>query len=99
MNSSKKNIGTKTGYYENLNFFDTQLSFDQFFGTQPKIYHAFENDEDVRNSKRGVTRFIDKCCLDIFIAVCRMDYVGTDNGDINFYVQEIRNYIALLRQT
>ena len=48
----KKNFVTKMVYYEKLNFFDTQLAFDRIFDTQPRIYHAFENDEDARNAKR-----------------------------------------------
>ena len=95
----KKNVGTNTGYYLKLNFFNTQLTFDQIFDTQPKIYHAFENDEGARHEKRAITRFIDKCRLDIFIAVYRMDYIGTDNDDITFYVQEFCNDISLLFQT
>ena len=83
----KKNVGTNTGYYGKLNFFDAQSYFDQIFGTQLKICHTFENDEDARDTKRVITRFIDDCRLYIFIAVCMMDYVGTDNYDITFYVQ------------
>ena len=48
----KKNARTKTGYYRKLNFFDTRLAFDQIVGTQPKIYHDFENDEDSYDAKR-----------------------------------------------
>ena len=47
----KQNVGTKTGYYGKLNFFDTQVAFDKIFGTQPNIYHDFENNEDASDSK------------------------------------------------
>ena len=94
----KQNFGTKTGCGK-FNFFDTQSAFDQIFGTQPNIYRDFENNKDVRDAKRAIMRFIDKCRLDIFIAVFRMDYFGTDNDDINFYVQEFCNDIASLHQT
>ena len=60
---SQKNVGTKTGYYGNFNFFDTKSAFNQIFGTQPKIYHDFENNGDARYAKRVTTRFIDECCL------------------------------------
>ena len=83
----KQNVGTKTGYYGKVNFFDTQLAFDQIFSIHPKIYHAFENEKDARDANQAITRFIDECRLDIFIAVCRMDYVGTDNNGITFYFQ------------
>ena len=95
----KQNVGNKTGCYGKLNFSDTQSAFDQIFGTQPNIYRDFENNKYVRDAKRAITRSIDKCRLDIFIAVFRMDYVGTDNDDINFYVQEFCNEIASLHQT
>ena len=42
---------------------------------------------------------MDECRLDIFITVCRMDYVGTNNYGITLYVQEVCNYIALFCQT
>ena len=64
-----KNVETNTGYDGNLNLLDTQSAFDQIFAFQPKIYHAFENNKDARNAKREITRFIDTCCLGIFIAV------------------------------
>ena len=95
----KQKVGTRTGYYGKLNFFNTQSAFNQIFGIQPKIYHDFENNGDARYAKRVITRFIDECCLDIFIAVCRMYYIVTNNDDINFYVQEVCNDIALLRHT
>ena len=84
---SQKNVGTKTGYYGKFNFFDTKSAFNQIFGTQPKIYHDFENNGDARYAKRVITRFIEECCLKKFIVVCRTDCVGTNNYNITFYVQ------------
>ena len=48
----KTKVVTNTGYYGKLNFFYTQLDFDQIFGNQPKIYHDFEKDKDSRDVKR-----------------------------------------------
>ena len=95
----KKNVVTFTGYYGKLNFFNAQSDFDQIFGTQPRIYHDFENDKDARNANHTITQFIDNCLLDIFIVVCRIYYVGTNNYGITFCVQEVCINIALLCQT
>ena len=95
----KQNVGTKTGYHGKLKFFDTQLAFDQIFGTQLKIYHTFVSDKDACYAKREITRFAYKCHLDILFFMCRMNYVDTNNNDNTFYVQEFFNDIAPFHQT
>ena len=67
----KQNVGNKTGCYGKLNFSDTQSAFDQIFGTQPTFYHEFENDEDTRNAKREIRRFIDEYQLDFSLLCTR----------------------------
>ena len=44
----------------------------------------FVQDEEDHYSWIYLERFIDACQLDVFISVCSMDYVGTDNSDTTF---------------
>ena len=79
----------KTGYYGILTFLDSQEEFNNTFGIQPRMYHAFEQDEVSQNARRDLERFVDACYLDFFIPICQMYYVGADTTDTTFNVQYV----------
>ena len=58
----------------------------------------FEQDEESHDAQRQLEIFADTCKLDVFIFVCRMEYVGTENADTMFYVQQLCNDISQLCQ-
>ena len=62
------------------------------------MYHSFQQDEEAHNAHRELESFVDACQLDIFISICRMDYVGNDTANTTFYIQEVCNEMSQLRQ-
>ena len=82
----KKLSTAKIGYYGPLTLLDIQEEFNDTFGIQPRMYHVFEQDEEVHNAKRELELFVDACQLDVFISLCQMDYVGTGTYNTTFYV-------------
>ena len=77
---------------------NSQEEFNTILGIQPRMYHAFEQDEEDNDAWRKLKQFVNACQLDIFISVCRMEYIGTDTADTTFYVQEVCNDIPQLPQ-
>ena len=77
---------------------DSQDEFNDTFGIQPRMYHAFEQDEEAHNARKQLQCFVDACKLNVFISVCQMDYVGTDTADTTFYIQDVCNEISQFRQ-
>ena len=62
------------------------------------MYHAFEKYEESHDARRELEQLVDSCQLDVFIYICRIDYVGTDTVDTVFYSQEVCNEISQLCQ-
>ena len=95
MNELFKKLSTaNTGYFWPLTFLDSQEEFSDTLGIQAMMYHTFEKYDEAHNALRELEQFVDACQLDVFIFVCRMEYVGTDTDDTTFYVQEVCNEIS-----
>ena len=66
----KKSSTAKTGYYGPLIFLARKEEFNATVGIQPRMYHAFAQDEEAHDARRELERFVDACKLDVFISVC-----------------------------
>ena len=75
-----------TSYFGPLNFLDDQSSFDSIFGTNPPLLHinnasSLQAGEPIENSlviPRRLHSFFQDCKYDVFVCICRDDYVGSN---------------------
>lgn len=87
----------RVGYYGKMDFLNTQEAFHITFGPKPRLFHATEEGE-LWNEQTELQDFIDRCKLDIFLAVCKVDYVGDEDARPESYVREVCDVIGKLRQ-
>ena len=97
-------------YYGSLGFVDNQNTFNNIFGIQPTMLQITRLSQ--LNSNLGadsisctspaikkIHEYIDKCHFDIFVSVCRDDYVGlSDPASAQRATQEICKKISILKQ-
>lgn len=88
---------TKIGYYGDFNFLHSQESFDSCFGLKPKLYHASEKALSWNGGDDFAT-FIEACKFEIFMDICKIDYVGGEEISKETYVREVCNILAQLKQ-
>jgi hypothetical protein len=75
---------TVTSYFGPLNFADDQVVFFDVFGPNPPLLHVVKQKnvtsgqsiEDAKPIQENLQRYLQQCKLDIFIELCRSDYVG-----------------------
>ena len=75
-----------TTYFGSLDFLDNQTSFDSVFGKTPILLHvnrqstinAGESIENTNAIPKMLHNFFLNCKYDVFIAICRDDYVGAN---------------------
>ena len=63
-------------YFGSLNFLDCQQAFFTTFGHQPPILAAYPLSTTACDILGRVRAYADKCMLDVFLELCREDYVG-----------------------
>ena len=97
-------------FYGSLGFVDNQDIFDNIFGIQPTILqitrlsHINSNlgADSISCTSPAINKlheYIDKCHLDIFVSVCRDDYVGlSDPASTQQATQEICKNFSVLKQ-
>ena len=59
-----------------MTFLDDQSIFENTFNTDPLILRTSPTNGTSSNCLKCVRTYADKCMLDIFIEICREDYVG-----------------------
>ena len=70
-----------TSYFGDLDFLDNQDKFDGVFGKAPLIIGTRPASEINVSCMGRAQKYADDCLLDVFLDVCRQDYVG--RVDIN----------------
>ena len=98
MSTQTKTQSTKQGYYGDLTFLDSQEEFNITFGNYPTILPSNPTATDYLSPRRLVRDYADKCKLDIFMHLCRLNYVGNDEIDSSLHVQEICRQINIIKQ-
>jgi predicted amino acid-binding ACT domain protein len=88
-----------TSYFGPLDFFDNPLTFRQVFGDKPTLLQVSSRSsktsstlsiEDSSTVAQNLQNYFQKCKLDVFIALCRSNYVGSQfNSDDTKAIQEI----------
>ena len=89
---------TVSSFFGSMSFLDAQDSFDNVFGLKPFILDT----QPVRGTPvdclSRVRNYADKCMLDIFLEICREDYVGgADAGSKNKLVHEVCTQLGLIK--
>ena len=81
-----------------MSFLDDQESFASVFGNKPQLLGSDPSRLDTRDIGDKLRSYADKCMFNIFLNICREDYVGTDDGTSDSkMVYEICKKIAELR--
>ena len=91
---------TISSFFGPMTFLDTQNVFKTIFGHDPIILDT----EPVKGTPveclTRVRTYADKCMLDIFLEICREDYVGGDDaGSKSKLVHEICKQLSLIKMT
>ena len=89
---------TKFGFYGPFDFLDSQEKFGDTFGANPVLLHAFPVSKSPVDVLASVQAFADKCCLDVFLAICELNYVSSLSTNIKFGVIAVCECITALRQ-
>lgn len=80
-----------------MDFLNTQEAFHITFGPKPLLFHATKEGE-LWNEQAELQDFINRYKLDIFLAVCKVDYVGDKNTSPESYGREVCDVIGKLGQ-
>ena len=88
-----------TSYIGELNFLDNQDAFDKIFGKNPMIVGTKPASDNNVSCMSCVRQYADNCLLDVFLDICRQDYVGrVDTNARKKLVHEICKSISDLLQ-
>ena len=98
LTSSSKSKKERKGYYGGVSFLDSQNEFNLTFGIEPVMLPEKPNDYDSLATSRILQTYTEKCKFDIFMHLCRLDYVGSDKIDPTLSVQEVCRKISDLKQ-
>jgi hypothetical protein len=103
LDTSKNSV---TSYFGPLNFADDDLTFISVFGNSPPLLkitkrtkgNAAQNIEDNESITKSLLKFFEKCKLDVFIELIKLDYVGDSSSiDSTKAVKEITSAIQKLK--
>ena len=82
-----------------MTFLDDQKEFDQIFGLNPIILGVNPITGSSSDCLKKARLYADKCMLDVFIQICRDDYVGGDDaGSKGKLIHEICKSLTRLKQ-
>ena len=84
----------RKGHYGGMDFLDDQTKFVTCFGDFPAIIPEKPTDSNVLTTRKLLTEYADNYKLDIFMYLCRLDYVGHAVVDIGLNVQEVCRQIS-----
>ena len=76
---SSGSTSSTISYYDPLTFLDDQSDFTTVFGTKPRIYGHHPNQSDNGNIRGDLSDYAEKFMFDVFLSICRQDYVGIDD--------------------
>jgi len=95
----QNNSAMKSGYFGKLDFLDSQEDFDGTFGKKPAVLPSNPNRADLLGARHELQNYCDRCKLDIYIHICRQDYIGDEEVDSALNIQEVSRKITSLKQT
>ena len=96
---SPSSSGTVTIYFGPMTFLDNQKEFDHIFGLNPIILGVNPITGSSSDCLNKARLYADKCMLDVFIHICRDDYVGGDDaGSKGKLIHEICKSLTKLKQ-
>ena len=99
MASRTTSTDTKRGFYGVFDFLDNQAAFLKTCGTGLGPLPENPKNGNCLSYQRILRGYGKKCKLDIFLHLCRLNYVGHDNVDVTMHTQEVCQRISHLRQT
>ena len=99
MSSRTSSTSNKRGYYGSCDFLDSQIGFTAAFGSCPAIVPENPNSSNYANCGKILREFGESCKLDIFLYLCRLNYVGHDKIDVTMNTQEVCTQISELQQS
>ena len=86
-------------YFGSLEFLDTQTTFDVIFGIEPVILDTQLASNNSVSYLEHIHVYADTYIMDVFLDICRDDYVGgVNNGSKKKLVYEICKSILDIRQ-
>ena len=81
-----------------MSFLDAQDLFDEMFGLKPLILDTQPVKGTPVECLSQVRTYADKCMLDIFLEMCREDYVGGDDAGSKIkLVHEVCKQLSLIK--
>ena len=96
--SSTKSNNSKKGYYGDMTFLDNDANFTKTFGDHPTMLPEKPLDSNHVTVHQKIHAYAELCKLDIFMHLCKLDYVGADNVDPGLNVVEVCRQISSLKQ-
>ena len=97
---SSNNTATISSFFGSTSFLDDQMIFDATFGSNPLILDSQPTKSGPVDCLTRVRTYADKCMFDIFLEICREDYVGGDDaGSKSKLVHEICKQIGNIKMT
>ena len=81
-----------------MTFLDSREEFKITFGNYSTILPSKPTATDYLSPRRLVRDYADTCKLDIFMHLCRLNYVGNDEIDSSLHVQDICRLINIIKQ-
>ena len=81
---SSGDASSVVSYFRPVSFLDDQDSFLSIFGHKPQLFSISPSRLDAGGIGEKLRMYADKCMFNVFFAICREDYVGTDDGTSNY---------------
>ena len=89
MSACTSSTNNKIGYYGSCEFLDGQIGFVSAFESCPVIMPENLNNNNYATCGKILREYGEICKLDIFLHLCRLNYVGHDKVDITMNTQKV----------
>ena len=86
------------GYHGHFDFLDNDDKFLVTFGRTTNLLHVYPVSGDNNEVFDIITPHMDRCRLDVFMWLCKQDYVGITSSDNNLSLIELRQALSTLKQ-
>ena len=85
-------------YFGPMTFLDYQFSFTSVFDPKPQFFGPNSSRLDTGDISEKIRVYAEKCMFDVFLTICREDYVVTDDGTSDSkMIHEICQRLSKLR--
>ena len=72
---------TIVSYFGSMDILDDQAAFDDTFGSKPIHLSSSPTELESNEIRDKIHAYAEKCIFDVFLEVCRADYVGESFTD------------------